>query len=122
MVFEKFKKALKEFIGADKQCETSMVHQSAAHQYVQWDEEGGLHVDSRIMNTIGMRRQLESAAMLAKLQREEESSPVLRGNAMRSKPQRKEEPSPVLKGDAMRLYRQRDQKDPPQASKKNLKR
>lgn len=135
MVFEKFKKALKEFIGTDKQRETAV-----AHQYVQWDEEGGLHVDSRIMNTVGMRRQLESAAMLAKLQRKEPSSllkdntmksnpqsqekpsPVLKGNAMRSKPSREAEPSPVLKGDAMRLYRQRDQKDPPQDPKKNLKR
>lgn len=98
MVFEKFKKALKEFIGADKQRETSV-----AHQYVQWDEEGGMRIDSRIVNTIGTRRQLESAAMLANLQRQEE-------------------PSPVLKGNAMRLYRQRDQKEPPQDPKKNLKR
>lgn len=66
MAFEKFKKAVKEFIGADKLRDTSTVH-----QYVRFDEEGGLHVSSEIMNTIGMRRQLEGAAMLAQLQREQ---------------------------------------------------
>lgn len=66
MVFEKFKKAVKEFIWADKLRETSTVH-----QYVRLDEDGGLHVDPQIMNTIGMRRQLEGAAMLAQLQREQ---------------------------------------------------
>lgn len=66
MAFEKFKKALKEFIWADKLRDTSVVH-----QYVRLDEDGGLHVDPQIMNTIGMRRQLEGAAMLAQLQREQ---------------------------------------------------
>lgn len=69
MAFEKFKKALKEFIWADKLRDTSTVH-----QYVRLDEDGGLHVDPQIMNTIGMRRQLEGAAMLAQLQREQRKS------------------------------------------------
>ncbi len=66
MAFEKFKKAVKEFIWADQLRDTSTVH-----QYVRLDEDGGLHVDPQIMNTIGMRRQLEGAALLAQIQREQ---------------------------------------------------
>ncbi len=66
MAFEKFKQAVKRFIWADHLRNTSTVH-----QYVHLDEDGGLHVSPEIMNTIGMRRQMEGALLLAQIQREE---------------------------------------------------
>ena len=69
MAFEKFKKAVKNFIWADHLRDNSIVH-----QYVHLDEDGGLHVSPEIMNTLGVRRQMEGALLLAQIQREQHQS------------------------------------------------
>lgn len=66
MAFEKFKKAVLNFIWADHLRDNSIVH-----QYVKLDEDGGFRVSPEIMNTLGMRRQLEGAVLLAQIQREQ---------------------------------------------------
>ena len=74
MAFEKFKQAVKSFIWADHLREPS----DSVHQYVRLDEDGGIHVSPEIMNTIGMRRQIEGAAMLAQLQRKKPRLPHIK--------------------------------------------